>query len=195
MQGDKEDRRRSDERRHVEETLRMGVSVMCSIRSSLTSQIETNINLEEPLNSLTAGATPSLYPPFAGDGEQTKVLANGRSHISSSATATSTIPSPRWISLHEACHGKIAAHFYRRLESSSQPSPRTLPSQLPRVSTMEAELQRPKGREKTISALSVAIETLNLAKELSSITPAKAVFGSVSVILVTIRVSPLLSLC
>jgi len=57
---------------------------------------------------------------------------------------------------------------------------------------MEAESQRPKGREKTISALNVAIETLNLAKELSSITPAKAVFSSASVILATIRVSPLL---
>jgi len=60
---------------------------------------------------------------------------------------------------------------------------------------MEAESQRPKGRKKTISALNVAIETLNLAKELSSITPAKAVFGSVSVILVTIRVSSLLVFC
>jgi len=60
---------------------------------------------------------------------------------------------------------------------------------------MEAESQRPKGREKTISALNVAIETLNLAKEISSITPAKAVFGSVSVILATIRVSSLLFSC
>ena len=57
---------------------------------------------------------------------------------------------------------------------------------------MEAESQRHGGREDTISALNVAIETLNLAKEASSITPAKAVFGSVSVILVMIRVSSLL---
>jgi hypothetical protein len=57
---------------------------------------------------------------------------------------------------------------------------------------MEAESQRPKGREGTISALNAAIEALNLAKELSSITPAKAVFGSVSVILAMIRVSFLL---
>ena len=60
---------------------------------------------------------------------------------------------------------------------------------------MEAESQRPKGREKTISALNATIEALNLAKELSSVTPAKAVFGSVSVILATIRVSFLPIFC
>ena len=60
---------------------------------------------------------------------------------------------------------------------------------------MEAESRRPKGRESTISALNVTIEALNLAKELSSITPAKAVFGSVSVILATIRVSSLMTFC
>jgi len=48
---------------------------------------------------------------------------------------------------------------------------------------MEAESQRPKGRDGTISGLNATIEALNLAKELSSITPAKAVFGSVSIIL------------
>ena len=54
---------------------------------------------------------------------------------------------------------------------------------------MKPESQRPKGREGAISALNIAIEALNLAKELSSITPAKAVFGSVSVILTMIKVS------
>jgi len=57
---------------------------------------------------------------------------------------------------------------------------------------MEAQSQRPKGRESTISMLNAAIEAMNLAKELSSITPAKAVFGSVSVILLMISVSLLL---
>jgi hypothetical protein len=57
---------------------------------------------------------------------------------------------------------------------------------------MEAESQRPKEHEGTISTLNTAIEALNLAKELSSITPAKAVFGSVSVILTMIRVGFLL---
>ena len=36
--------------------------------------------------------------------------------------------------------------------------------------------------------LNVAIEAMNLAKEISSVTPAKAVFGSVSVLLTMIRV-------
>ena len=54
---------------------------------------------------------------------------------------------------------------------------------------MEVEPQRPKGREGTISTLNAAIEVINLAKEVSSIAPAGAVFGSVSVILTTIKVS------
>ena len=57
---------------------------------------------------------------------------------------------------------------------------------------MGAESQRPKGREGTILVLNTTIEALNLAKELSSITPAKAVFGSVSIILTTIKASLLL---
>ena len=57
---------------------------------------------------------------------------------------------------------------------------------------MNAGFQRPKGRKGAISALNVGIETLNHAKEVSSITPAKGLFGSVSVILALIRVSFLL---
>ena len=53
---------------------------------------------------------------------------------------------------------------------------------------MEAESQRPKEREGTVLVLNTAIGALNLAKELSSITPAQAVFGSVSVVLTMIRV-------
>jgi len=54
---------------------------------------------------------------------------------------------------------------------------------------MEVESQRPKGRESVISELNTAIEALDLAKDASGIAPAKAVFGSVSIILATIRVS------
>ena len=54
---------------------------------------------------------------------------------------------------------------------------------------MEAKSQPPKEREGLISALNGFIEALNLAKELSRNTPAKAVFGSVSVLLAMIRVS------
>ena len=53
---------------------------------------------------------------------------------------------------------------------------------------MEAGSQRPKGRGRTISSLNAAIEAMNLAKEVSSITPAKAVFGSVSILLTMIKV-------
>ena len=71
----------------------------------------------------------------------------------------------------------------------------TVLSQPPQVSTMEAKPQQQKRRERAISALNVAIEGLNLAKELSSITPAKVAFGSVNVILTMIKVSLLLFFC
>jgi hypothetical protein len=51
---------------------------------------------------------------------------------------------------------------------------------------------RPKGRDGALSTLGVAIDGLNLAKELSGITPAKAVFGSVAILLIMIRVSSFL---
>ena len=54
---------------------------------------------------------------------------------------------------------------------------------------MENESQQPKDRNGVVSALNGFIEVFNLAKEISSNTPAKAVFGSVSVILAMIRVS------
>jgi len=53
---------------------------------------------------------------------------------------------------------------------------------------MAAKFQRPKGRNGVLSSLSVAIDALNLAKEVSSITPAKAAFGTVSSLLTMIRV-------
>jgi len=57
---------------------------------------------------------------------------------------------------------------------------------------MEVQSQRPKGRDRVVSSLNVAIEAMNLAKEVSGITPAKAVFGSVGALLTMIRVSSLL---
>ena len=53
---------------------------------------------------------------------------------------------------------------------------------------MEAKSKRPKGRDSALSSLNVAIDVLNLAKEISSITPAKAALGSVSVLLTMIKV-------
>ena len=54
---------------------------------------------------------------------------------------------------------------------------------------MDPKSQRQKGRDDALSKLNEAIEDLNRAKEVSSITPAKAVFGSTSALLPTIRVS------
>jgi len=52
--------------------------------------------------------------------------------------------------------------------------------------------QQPEGHDGVLSSLSMAIDGLNLAKELSSITPAKAVFGSVAILLTMIKVCFLL---
>ena len=54
---------------------------------------------------------------------------------------------------------------------------------------MDAESQSP--QDDTLSSLNVAIGAMNIAKEITGIAPAKAVFGSVSVVLTMIRVSPL----
>jgi len=53
---------------------------------------------------------------------------------------------------------------------------------------MKTESQRPKGREGTAEGLNAAIEATNLAERVSSIAPAKAVFGSVNDLLTQIRV-------
>ena len=65
-------------------------------------------------------------------------------------------------------------------------------SPLPRISTMSDKCQQPQGQDGALSALNVAIDGLNLAKEVVSITPAKAVIGSVAILLAMIRVSLLL---
>ena len=52
---------------------------------------------------------------------------------------------------------------------------------------MDVKPQRPKDKESAISALNIAIEALDLAK-ISNVTQAKAVFGSASILLATIRV-------
>ena len=52
---------------------------------------------------------------------------------------------------------------------------------------MESSSSQPRHQNNALSSLNVAIETLNLAKEVSGVTPAKAVFGSVSIILTMIR--------
>ena len=54
---------------------------------------------------------------------------------------------------------------------------------------MVSKSQQQKGRDSALSKLNEAIEDLNRVEEASSIAPAKAVFGSTSALLPTIRVS------
>ena len=58
---------------------------------------------------------------------------------------------------------------------------------------MTDKSQQSNGRDGVLSTLNLAIDGLNLAKEVSSITPVKAAFGTVAILLAMIRVSPLLS--
>ena len=53
----------------------------------------------------------------------------------------------------------------------------------------KSQQQKGKGRDDDLSKLNEAIEDLNRAKEASNVTQAKAVFGSTSALLPTIRVS------
>jgi len=57
---------------------------------------------------------------------------------------------------------------------------------------MKTTSQQSRGREGTISLLNAAIDAMNLAKEASGITPAKAAFGSAAVLLTMIKVCFLL---
>jgi len=60
---------------------------------------------------------------------------------------------------------------------------------------MASKSPQSKWRDGAFSTLNMAIEALNLAKAASSVTPAKDVFGSVSVLLTIIRVRCLLFCC
>ena len=52
---------------------------------------------------------------------------------------------------------------------------------------MNPKSQRPERQDNTLSLLNAITEVANLAKELSGPTPAKAVFGTVGVILTMIK--------
>ena len=59
---------------------------------------------------------------------------------------------------------------------------------------MTDKSQRPKGPgDGVLSTLNLAIDGLNLAKEAASVTPAKAAFGTVAILLTMIRVNSVLS--
>ena len=83
---------------------------------------------------------------------------------------------------------KIAARLYQRSESSSQPAGYNVSSDHIDFEPMAPSAQRQKRRDFILTSLNVAIEASNLAKEFCSITPAKPVFGSLSVILTMIKV-------
>ena len=55
---------------------------------------------------------------------------------------------------------------------------------------MDPDATQPRRRDDAVSSLNVAVEAMNLAKELSTILPAKDVFGSVRVTLKILRVGP-----
>ena len=54
---------------------------------------------------------------------------------------------------------------------------------------MDVESRKPEQVKGATSALNVAIEAMDLARRLSTVAPAKDVFGSVSVSLTMLRVS------
>jgi hypothetical protein len=86
------------------------------------------------------------------------------------------------------CAAKIAARLCQRSGSPSQPAGNAFPPDYINFEPMDPGAQRQKRRDIILSSLNVAIEASNLAKELCSITPAKPVFGSFSVILTMIKV-------
>jgi hypothetical protein len=72
--------------------------------------------------------------------------------------------------------------------SGLEPAGYNVPSYHIDFELMAPDAQRQERRDFVLSSLNVAIEASNLAKELCSITPAKPVFGSFSVILTMIKV-------
>ena len=53
---------------------------------------------------------------------------------------------------------------------------------------METKLQRPKDPDGTLPSLNAAIDTLDLARDKTSVRPAKDVFSSAGLLLSTIKV-------
>ena len=94
---------------------------------------------------------------------------------------------------HESCHDTTVVYLHWAADPLFTASREAAFSPPRSILTMVAKSQRPKGRDGTTSSLNIAIEALNLAKEAASVTPAKAVFGSVSILLTMIKVRLFLS--
>ena len=58
---------------------------------------------------------------------------------------------------------------------------------------METKFKRPKGPDGALYSLNAAINNVDLARDTTSVKPAKDTFGSASVLLTTIRVRFLLA--
>ena len=85
--------------------------------------------------------------------------------------------------LYGARHDKMGARIL-----GSQAHCTYVSSNPPSVLTMTSETKRPEGQDGTLSRLNVAIDTLNLAKDVCCIAPAQAAFGAASGLLTMIRV-------
>jgi hypothetical protein len=116
------------------------------------------------------------------------IQAIARSSTARSVLTTNIVLFTNWLWLHEACHDRTVAYLHQGWGTSSQPPRHAILSQLPPISTMDANSQRPKGRDSALSSLNVAIDAMNLAKDIVDIAPAKAAFGSVGALLTMIRV-------
>ena len=146
-----------------------------------SSQHPLQPTLYSKLQASSSKPRPVLLQPLPGT-----ALATTRSTSSFQTTLITRIRLQ-----DDALHHAV----YTVSESSSPPSPRTVPPQQPRISLMENKSQQPKGKDGVISTLNGLIEVLNIAKEIASNTPAKAAFGSVVIILTMVKVSHLLAFC
>ena len=82
----------------------------------------------------------------------------------------------------------MAAHLCQGSDFTAQPALNLVFSPRPQVLTMDGKSQRPRRQDGVLSSLNAAIDAINIAKDVMDITPAKAVFGSISVVLTMIRV-------
>ena len=102
-----------------------------------------------------------------------------RSGAPSNTTITTSPPSGTNYTSHAALSWTLVPTSIRGFPSAS----------LPRVSTMADKSKEPTKRDGAILSLDVAIGLVNIGKQASSMTPAPAVFGVATILLITIRVS------
>ena len=133
---------------------------------------------------------PDTHTANAGRGAQCVVSRSGATSTRNTATAgpITTTFSPNGSNLTRCGTAKLDARPYQCSGSPARPLPSTATSQLPCLSTMTSKSKQPAKRESAILSLDVAIGLVNIGKEASSMTPAPAIFGVVTILLITIRV-------